>query len=960
MHRRPLALLLALAAVATTRPLPAQSVTRPFLEWHTLDTKYFEIHYPTEFSEWTWALAERIDAEHDAVSRLVGYAPSERVTVIVDDPFTTSNGFAVPLLDTPLIFLFPTPPQPSDAIGDSRDWPEVLSVHEYAHIAHLTRPSRDPAERQFWRLLPVRFSPMSYRSPRWLIEGYATYVEGKLTGTGRPHGAWRAAILRRWAMEGQMPRYAQLNGSSEYFGGSMAYLAGSAYLEWLVERNGTGDSSLVRLWRRMTARQRRGFDEAFAGIFGDPPDVLYGRFIADLTGKSLAVDRRLGVGHDGAIVQHLSWSTGAPAIAGGDSLIAIELLSRTEPSRVVVWRARERVDSAAARKAAERARALDPEDDPAVATYPRSKRAIATLRHATGYAFTDPRFFADGQRVLLARNVAVGDGTVLPDLFVWNWRTNDVHRVTHGASIRNADPSADGSFAVGERCTGGRCDIVRVDLNGGEVRLIIRGSVTGSYSRPRLSPDGRFIAASVQTGGRWRIALVTIDGGTTRFVDPEDAANRYEPAFFRDGLALAVTSEVGGIANIERIDLATEAVQPLTRVTGAARAPEPSARDGILFLSLHARGYDLRRVSPDSVRIDGALALDGSLAPAISPPVVHADSFARARLAEPHGYGFGPRAWRTLPVGSASASGTFGGLAVSNVDPIGRLDVIAQGIFGDSSTWRGASVSAVWHGTRPSAQVEGFYARERPSAQRDLRALGGALDAEYAGGDASLEFRQQYEAQSHTLRFGASGGSLRGPIIGHTTRALGFADYRGSARQSAGGNAIGESLGLSVAGGRTSDRTWVREVAAGSVGIYSTGVGLGVRADGSAGWIGRSAPAYEQLVLGGTRSPLFDAALMSQRFAMPALPVGIAGGRMAATYRAAITGLIVEPFFWSGSAGDRLNRWHRVAGAQGDILLGPFPFVRLPTVRVTAGVGYSFDDPFRYHTRAWASIALRP
>ena len=39
----------------------------------------------------------------------------------------------------------------------------------------------------------------------------------------------------------------------------MAYLLGSAYLEWLEERGGPG--SLRKLWARMTARAPRGFGD---------------------------------------------------------------------------------------------------------------------------------------------------------------------------------------------------------------------------------------------------------------------------------------------------------------------------------------------------------------------------------------------------------------------------------------------------------------------------------------------------------------------------------------------------------------------------------------------------------------------------------------------------------------------------------------------------------------------------
>src|SRR5204863_262157 len=134
-------------------------------------------------------------------------------------------------------------------------WGEVLASHEFAHIAHLTRASRNTFMRRVWAALPANLGPIALNAPRWVVEGYATYVEGRVTGSGRPHGAWRPAFLREWALEGQLPTYGQLDASPTYGGDEFAYLAGSAYLEWLVQRQ--GDSSLVYLWRRMTARRTR-------------------------------------------------------------------------------------------------------------------------------------------------------------------------------------------------------------------------------------------------------------------------------------------------------------------------------------------------------------------------------------------------------------------------------------------------------------------------------------------------------------------------------------------------------------------------------------------------------------------------------------------------------------------------------------------------------------------------------
>jgi hypothetical protein len=199
-----LVLLLALAATALLpRPAAAQLLWRPDADWRTLSTPHFTVVFPREFEEWARTMAERLESVRTAVGAEVGSLPSKRVTVLVTDPYSVSNGSAWPFLESPSIVLWPTPPDPRSTIGDSRSWPEILAVHEFTHIAHMTRPSRNPTQRLLARLAPLGIGPITAKAPRWVLEGYATYVEGRLTGSGRPHGVWRPAILRQWALEGR-------------------------------------------------------------------------------------------------------------------------------------------------------------------------------------------------------------------------------------------------------------------------------------------------------------------------------------------------------------------------------------------------------------------------------------------------------------------------------------------------------------------------------------------------------------------------------------------------------------------------------------------------------------------------------------------------------------------------------------------------------------------------------------
>jgi hypothetical protein len=293
---RAVALLLAVAL-----PAHAQFVVRTWLPWRTIETRHFAFHYPLPLEAWTRHIAERADAIDSAVTHVVGFTPATKTQVVVDNPYSIPNGSAWPYLTDPIIYLWAMPPDPRDDIGEFRDWGEMLVSHEFGHIAHLTRPSRNSSFEAIWRILPVDLGPIAQRSPRWVIEGYATFIEGRVTGSGRPHGVWRPALLRQLALEGQLPRYENLNASGAFEGGSFAYLAGSAFLEWLAEQH--GDSSLILLWRRLSARQNRSFDEAFRGVFGESPATLYGRFTVDVTERALAARAAMGVGADtGAIV----------------------------------------------------------------------------------------------------------------------------------------------------------------------------------------------------------------------------------------------------------------------------------------------------------------------------------------------------------------------------------------------------------------------------------------------------------------------------------------------------------------------------------------------------------------------------------------------------------------------------------------------------------------------------------
>ncbi|HEU4721123.1 MAG TPA: hypothetical protein VFS59_07140 [Gemmatimonadaceae bacterium] len=960
IRRLAAALTFTVSATATAQgPAP-----RPWLDWRTTQTEHFVFHYPSAYREWTHALAGRMESLRDQVAAVVGYAPPGRVHVVVDDPINDPNGYAFTTLDAPTIVLWPVSPDPRSEIGDYTVWQELLATHEFAHVAHLTRPSRNRWQRLIRRLSPVPLGPIATKAPRWALEGYATYVEGRVSGSGRPNHAWRAAILRQFALEGRLPSYGQLNSTSGWKSGEFAYLAGSAFIEWLARRE--GDSSVVALWRRLTSKTDRSFESAFAGLYGGPPSELYGKFVVELTADAVEIARTLRRQQltEGALVQRLVRSTGDPAIAPDGRFVALTIRKEKAPSALVVWRTEPEPDTLAdARRASQRRR--DPDDVPDRSFYPPPRKIVATLVASDGYPYETPRWFADNRRLLVSRNMPAPDGTFRPDLFVWSAEDGSLQRITRRAALRDADPSSDGRWAAAVRCERGWCDLVRVDLATREVRVLRAGSVTRNYYRPRISKKTGEIVVAEQLGDRWRIARVSA-AGDLQYADPDDGANRYDATYEADGVTIVTTAERDGFVNLERLPSDGGAPIALTRVTGAAVAADIAPDGAVWFLNLQASGYDLRRVHPDSVRIDTPLpsVVVGDTLSSVLPPrrrarVDTAATVPSAATARAEGrYFFGPTRFRYVPSATSGFGGTTTTLAIVRSDPVGRLGVQLLGAAGTAALPAGGAITITSRARRTAVNVSGWYSREAPSRELSA-ALDAGLDLVRGGGALRLDRRR-------TRANGELTGSLA--ILGEVQRPTSFEEViRRSAVATFGATLrqmdedVRYVMALDGLGeyGMTDEGRYARQRSALLFGTARADRSL-LTARLAYGTVGEGEGALrERYVVGGFRSPLIDPIYDARRVEAPAYPLGSSLGTTFASYR---LGIPFDPFeaFYSGVTTDFFQSQLRSYGIELRERVPAIAALGTPEVNVVTGFARAQDEPVRGKWRYYVSLALRP
>jgi len=885
-----IALLFATAAVAQA----------PHGAWRTITTAHFRVHYPAQYEAWSIRAASRLESVRTAVVAEVGFAPETVTDVIVENPIAESNGATIPLLDSPRIVLYPEAPGPEEVIGEYSNWIDLLTVHETAHLVHLLRPSRNPFDRAMAHALPL--NPITLHAPRWVLEGYATVIEGRITGSGRPSGAMRAAVLRTWAMNGKLPTYDQLDSDSRFLGGSMAYLAGSAFLEWLAERS--EPDSLRHLWARMTARQRRSFDDAFTGVFGESPERLYGRFSAELSENAMTL-ARAGGWREGELWQETSRGSGDPAVSPDGKNLSMVLRDAKGQSKLVVYSTGANEEETKAQKRIAEMLKRDPEDVAPVRTKPIPRKPEHSYEPADGGGIENPRWTLDGGAILFTHKQPDLDGLLHHDLFRWTPASGRVERLTHLADVKEADP-IDVTHAIAVRNRFGASQLVIVDLTTGNVTPRTEPSFDVVYSHPRVAADGR-IAWAEHVDGEWHVA---IDGKRLSTI------GAFAPEWGLNGAVIAAVAGRGFI-DIAKFDtrrsdspvrqglsVGLESPTYVTRVSGMAIDPAASPDGSLYFMSIEPRGFVVRRLADTSAAPQTKLAFDRSFVPALPPPPATPVAL-RDEPVTPHGYGLGSQEWRSIFGGQYTAFGHTTELGIRLGDVAGRLDTILIGAFGSSELPRGVAIASMWRGWPVDLGVHAFDSHE----------------------SRGVELRGTREMVFPLAQLHISGGGLF-----ERNRNRAFVDA----------HAV----------------TWQRRIASELVDVAADSANHAqatARASIHLGGLtfGAQLGAGRNLALGGAASTIEPDSLLITRVLDPALERDSVTGKSYRAERLSI-GTSGVTFFWQrhhlGSNIDLL-------GVESSISVPPMPIVKTPALQLTGGVGHV---RLTRKTRAWLTMRWRP
>lgn len=469
----------------------------PSARWRTLRTAHFRVHYsPPLEGQARRAAANAEQAWSRLSAELV--PPRGVVDLVLADNVDFANGYATPVPSNRIV-IYAQPPVDSRSLRFYDDWSTLVITHELAHIFHLDR------SRGWWRAAQYVFGrnvmlfPNQYL-PAWLVEGLAVYYESRLTGSGRLEGSNHRLVAAAAASAGRLPRLGDISAStSEYPGGSGAYVYGSLLFDYLAATRG---AATVPAFVERTSRQplpffldhaaRRAFGVSLSGAWRAWADSL-NRASGPLTAPLPGWRELTSAGRD----------VNAPRWLSDTRLVYAANTRRAMPGAY-------EIDLAGHGTRRGRRNGLD-----AGAPLAGGGLVFAQLDYTSPYHLRS-------------------------DLYIE--RAGLTRRLTHGARLTTPDARADGAIVAVQAVPGGT-RLVRVAADGTVITPLTTGSEDEQWAEPRWSPDGRRIAAVRWRRGGLTAIVVTDTAGAVLAGTPPVRAVVSSPSWTPDGRAVLFSSD---------------------------------------------------------------------------------------------------------------------------------------------------------------------------------------------------------------------------------------------------------------------------------------------------------------------------------------------------------------------------------------------------------------------------------
>ncbi|MFV8753292.1 DPP IV N-terminal domain-containing protein [Nannocystaceae bacterium ST9] len=556
------------------------------LEFRTLETEHFIIHYPVGTEEVADRVAMLAERAYSRLTLALAHEPRLRTHIVITDTTDASNGFAnaVPF---PRIRLFTSAPSNLSVLGSYDDWLDILVTHEFTHVVHIDTvhglPKLLNALLGFGVLGKV--SGPNIVQPRWTLEGLATMYESDLSSQGRYRSALFDMFLRMAVLDGRFQQIDQFNSNARVFPhGSSVYLYGLHFMHYLGMHYGR--DKLAELSHRYGARLVPwGVNRALKDVIGVDFDQAFKEFQQDSERRFFAQARQIRA--RGLRQGRRLTFTSASASSGQHTRYPV-----WSPDDQWIWF----YEDDGQRQAGIRR-------IPAEGTRIREGLQIGNQGQSP-----DIQRMIDVEDASLPSFIGPNEDQIVFDMVAthdYRYRWSDLYRwkspdrrgreqLTFGMRARSPDVSPDGRSVVFVRNDSGQSRIALLELDTRVTRELAPLDFVQQSNDPDFHPSGRKIAyAAFREGGFQDIWVYDMDSETHQRITADRALDS-SPEWSPDGRWLLFSSDRSGVNNVYAWDSESERVRQVTNVLGGAFEPALS-HDGtkLAYVGYSSMGFDL-------------------------------------------------------------------------------------------------------------------------------------------------------------------------------------------------------------------------------------------------------------------------------------------------------------------------------------------------------------------------------
>lgn len=580
-------------AVAISSSARAAFSYDPALQWHTLRSAHFNIHFHDGEESVAQEVAAAAERVHQRLQPFFEWTPAQPTNIVLSDRMDFSNGSATPAPDNRMLLLV-SPPDEVNTLEDYSNWMELLIQHEYTHVLHIDKASGPPRNLRalFGRLFPWLFPNLL--QPAWPIEGLATYLETDTNlGIGRGQSSAYQMLMRLEVANGVKP-ISQVNQPMvSWPAGGARYLYGAYFMQFIAEKYGV---ERLRRWIDAYGSNLLPFalNSTSEAVFGLDMTQLWHAYTQYLNTRFQPQLTRIAANglREGEQLTHDGYYTNRPQVLPNGDVYYVrdDFLGHAQ----LMHRSPDASEA----------------------------RPVAKIR---GNRFD----VHPGAGILIAQLEVSRNTNVFSDLYRIDIKTHAMQRLTQGRRYRSATWHPDGKTIVAVHGAGGNSSLHLLSDTGQVLDTLWQGAQHEVIGEPRWSPDGTRLVAAVWRLGQWDLETFTLaDRQWRKLTDNTEIES--QPRFTADGTAVIFSADYEGVYNIRRLALANAQLTTLTNVRGGAFDPTLSADEKTLYYAgTTARGYDIFRLVLSE-------ASPGQTLPAPQPSVAPAPATIDAALPAEH------------------------------------------------------------------------------------------------------------------------------------------------------------------------------------------------------------------------------------------------------------------------------------------------------------------------------------